>query len=88
LQCCLSACFGVAGNKIGDGFSREFCGGTHLTHTGQIGFFKIMGEEAVGKGVGRLTCVTARESFRLVLTASAVRSTSVRSCGLARLMNG
>jgi alanyl-tRNA synthetase len=46
--------------EIGDGFSREFCGGTHLDHTGQAGFFKIVGEEAVGKGVRRLTCVTAR----------------------------
>jgi alanyl-tRNA synthetase len=47
-------------------FSREFCGGTHLEHTGQIGFFKIVGEEAVGKGVRRLTCVTAREAVRAV----------------------
>jgi alanyl-tRNA synthetase len=46
--------------EIGDGFSREFCGGTHLQHTGQAGFFKIVGEEAVAKGVRRLTCVTAR----------------------------
>jgi alanyl-tRNA synthetase len=52
--------------EIGDGFSREFCGGTHLEHTGQIGFFKIAGEEAVGKGVRRLTCVTAREAVRAV----------------------
>jgi alanyl-tRNA synthetase len=47
-------------------FSREFCGGTHLEHTGQIGFFKIVGEEAVGKGVRRLTCVTAREAVKAV----------------------
>ena len=44
--------------EIGDGFSREFCGGTHLDHTGQIGYFKITGEEGIAKGVRRLTCVT------------------------------
>ncbi len=53
-------------------FSREFCGGTHLEHTGQIGFFKIVGEEAVGKGVRRLTCVTAREAVRAVQAEDAV----------------
>jgi alanyl-tRNA synthetase len=47
-------------------FSREFCGGTHLEHTGQAGFFKIVGEEAVGKGVRRLTCVTGREAVATV----------------------
>src|SRR5205085_6636529 len=29
--------------------SVEFCGGTHLSHTGQTGFFKIIGQELVGK---------------------------------------
>jgi alanyl-tRNA synthetase len=52
--------------EVGDGFSREFCGGTHLDHTGQIGFFKIVGEEAIGKGVRRLTCVTARAAVEAV----------------------
>src|SRR5207249_1282549 len=52
--------------EIGDGFSREFCGGTHLEHTGQAGFFKIVGEEAVGKGVRRLVCVTGREAVNQV----------------------
>jgi alanyl-tRNA synthetase len=58
--------------EIGDGFSREFCGGTHLEHTGQIGFFKIVGEEAVGKGVRRLTCVTAREAVAAVQREDAI----------------
>jgi alanyl-tRNA synthetase len=58
--------------EIGDGFSREFCGGTHLEHTGQAGFFKIVGEEAVGKGVRRLTCVTAREAVRVVQKEDAI----------------
>jgi alanyl-tRNA synthetase len=58
--------------EVGDGFSREFCGGTHLDHTGQIGFFKIVGEEAVGKGVRRLTCATAREAVKAVQREDAI----------------
>src|SRR5205807_4239624 len=58
--------------EVGDGFSREFCGGTHLEHTGQIGFFKIVAEEAVGKGVRRLTCVTAREAVKAVQQEDAI----------------
>src|SRR5262249_53725079 len=40
--------------------SIEFCGGTHLHHTGEAGFLKITGEEGVSKGVRRLTAVTGR----------------------------
>jgi alanyl-tRNA synthetase len=40
--------------------SIEFCGGTHLRRTGEAGFFKIISEEAVAKGVRRLTAVTGR----------------------------
>jgi alanyl-tRNA synthetase len=58
--------------EIGDGFSREFCGGTHLEHTGQAGFFKITSEEGIAKGVRRLTCVTAREAVATVQKQEAV----------------
>lgn len=58
--------------EVGDGFSREFCGGTHLEHTGQIGYCKIVGEEAVGKGVRRLTCVTARGALEAVQREDAI----------------
>jgi alanyl-tRNA synthetase len=58
--------------EIGDGFSREFCGGTHLDHTGQAGFFKIISEEGIAKGVRRLTCVTAREAVATVQKQDAV----------------
>jgi len=46
--------------------SVEFCGGTHLAHTGQAGFFKIIGQEGVGKGVRRVTAVTGREAVAVV----------------------
>jgi alanyl-tRNA synthetase len=52
--------------EIGDGFSREFCGGTHLDRTGQAGFFKIISEEGIAKGVRRLTCVTGPEAVKAV----------------------
>jgi alanyl-tRNA synthetase len=46
--------------------SIEFCGGTHLKHTGQAGFFKIVGQELVSKGVRRVTAVTGREAVATV----------------------
>ncbi len=52
--------------------SVEFCGGTHLAHTGQAGFFKIISQEAVGKGVRRVTAVTGPEAVATVQKLSAV----------------
>jgi len=46
--------------------SIEFCGGTHLKHTGQAGFFKVVSEESVSKGVRRLTAVTGRAAVEHV----------------------
>ena len=46
--------------------SVEFCGGTHLTHTGQAGLFKIVGQEGVAKGVRRVTAVTGRKAVETV----------------------
>jgi len=43
--------------SVGD-FSRELCGGTHLTSTGQIGLVRIVGEESVAKGIRRMTALT------------------------------
>ena len=38
--------------------NAEFCGGTHLERTGQVGLFKIVSEESTAKGVRRITALT------------------------------
>jgi alanyl-tRNA synthetase len=52
--------------------SVEFCGGTHLTHTGQAGFFKVVSQEGVGKGIRRVTAVTGRGAVEAVQKLAAV----------------
>lgn len=55
--------------------SVEFCGGTHLTHTGEAGFFKIVSQEAVAKGVRRVTAVTGRGAVATVQRLASVLDT-------------
>jgi alanyl-tRNA synthetase len=46
--------------------SIEFCGGTHLGRTGEAGLFKVLAEEAVAKGIRRITAVTGRAAVEHV----------------------
>ncbi len=62
-------------------YSIEFCGGTHLGHSGQAGAFVVMSEESVSKGIRRIVALTgeaalstskaARELDTLILRVSA-----------------
>jgi alanyl-tRNA synthetase len=50
--------------------STELCGGTHVTHSGALGLFRIVGQESVASGVRRLTAYTRQPALEYTLQQS------------------
>ena len=57
--------------SMGDGFSVELCGGTHVQRTGDIGLLKIVAETGIASGVRRIEAYTGSNALDYVAQGEA-----------------
>ena len=67
---------------MGADYSIELCGGTHVSRTGDIGFFKIVSESGIAAGVRRIEAVTGKVAI------DTTRQTESILDGIASLVKG
>ncbi|RMH57436.1 MAG: alanine--tRNA ligase [Candidatus Hydrogenedentota bacterium] len=58
--------------------SREFCGGTHVKHSGEIGPIRIVSETAIASGVRRIEALTGREAVNAIVRDEGILSVLCR----------
>ncbi len=58
--------YGTTVRVIDIDYSKELCGGTHTSHVGNIGYFRIAKESSIAAGIRRIEAVTGKEAEKLV----------------------
>ncbi len=56
-------------------WSRELCGGTHVSRTSQIGLVNLIGEQSVGSGIRRVEALVSKDAFNRFAGERALLST-------------
>jgi alanyl-tRNA synthetase len=76
--------------KGGDTFSRELCGGTHLTNTAQVMAFEVLQEEGVAAGTRRIVALTGAKAEQHAerIEAAAQRTAELLNVGAGDLAAG
>jgi alanyl-tRNA synthetase len=64
---------------MGEGFSVELCGGTHVSRTGDIGLLRITSESGVAAGVRRIEAITGANALALFDDLEAVVDNASRA---------
>jgi alanyl-tRNA synthetase len=70
--------------QIGGPWSRELCGGTHVSRSSQIGLVSLLGDSSVGSGSRRLEALVGVEAFRSLAAERALVSRLVESLKVPR----
>jgi alanyl-tRNA synthetase len=67
------------------GFSKELCGGTHLSNTREVEQFEILAEEGVSAGTRRITAITGRKAAEHVRHIETALTESAKLLGVTLL---
>ena len=70
--------------QIGGPWSRELCGGTHVSRSSQVGLVSVIGEASVGSGSRRLEAFVGFEAFQALAAERALVATLTESLKVPR----